>query len=205
MSKQKKLCNLILIDESGSMYNRKTDVIGGLQSLFSDIENTKNVFQHTIVCSFSNDFKILTNTVGKLNTDVVEKYSPNGGTALFDAIQKAFSLVPTGFDGVYVNILTDGEENASKTVKFADVKKLISEAKENKWGVTFSGCDENALETAKSLGIMNLDSFTNDAKGFSGMSLNRTRSRTSYFASVETGDIQTEGLFNTTTNVSNKG
>jgi Mg-chelatase subunit ChlD len=198
----KNICNLILIDASGSMQNRVSDVKGGLMKLFSDIREQKDINQHTIVCDFSDDFKVLINSINTkdLDTSVIEKYKTRGGTALFDAIKESFNMIPKGMDGVFVSILTDGEENASKTCTSEDAKKLISSGKENKWGITFMGCDEKALDVAKNIGITNTFAFMNDTAGYEKMSKARGSSFTSYVASIKSmktkDDIQTENLFN---------
>lgn len=194
----KNICNLILIDASGSMQNRASDVKGGLMKLFSDIREQTEINQHTIVCDFSDDFKVLVNSVNTkdLDSSVIEKYSTRGSTALFDAIKKSFNMIPQGMDGVFVSILTDGEENSSRECKKEEVKKLISKGKENKWGITFMGCDENAIDTAKEMGISNILNFEDSSKGYSKAEKSRSISYSTYLSSVKMGNIQTENLFN---------
>lgn len=197
----KNICNLILIDASGSMQNRISDVKGGLMKLFSDIREQQEINQHTIVCDFSDDFRVLVNSVNAkdLDTSVIEKYGTRGSTALFDAIKKSFDIIPKGMDGVFVSILTDGEENASKECSTDEVKKLISSGKESKWGITFMGCDEAALDIAKNIGINNVLSFANSSDGYKMSEKSRGISYSNYVSSVMTSatldDIQTEGLF----------
>jgi len=197
----KNICNLILIDASGSMQNRISDVKGGLMKLFSDIREQTDVNQHTVVCDFSDDFRVLVNSVNTkdLDTAVIEKYGTRGSTALFDAIKKSFDIVPKGMDGVFVSILTDGEENSSRECNTEEVKKLISSGKESKWGITFMGCDEAALDIAKNIGINNVLSFANTHDGYKMSEKSRGISYSNYVSSVMTSatldDIQTEGLF----------
>jgi Mg-chelatase subunit ChlD len=197
----KNICNLILIDASGSMQNRISDVKGGLMKLFSDIREQTDINQHTVVCDFSDDFRVLVNSVNPkdLDTSVIEKYGTRGSTALFDAIKKSFDIVPKGMDGVFVSILTDGEENSSRECTTEQVKKLISSGKESKWGITFMGCDEKALDVAKSIGISNTLSFMNSSEGYLKAEKSRGISFANYVSSVKTmttlDDIQTESLF----------
>jgi len=196
----KNICNLILIDASGSMQNRISDVKGGLMKLFSDIREQTDVNQHTVVCDFSDDFRVLVNSVNTkdLDTAVIEKYGTRGSTALFDAIKKSFDIVPKGMDGVFVSILTDGEENSSRECNTEQVKKLISSGKESKWGITFQGCDEKSIETAKSLGITNTFQFANSSDGFEKMSKSRGISYQTYTSSVAVGNASVDGLFSNT-------
>lgn len=197
----KNICNLILIDASGSMQNRVSDVKGGLLKLFSDIQKQEGINQHTILCDFSYDFNVLINSVNPkdLTAEVIEKYSTRGSTSLFDAIKKAFNMVPKGMDGVFVSILTDGEENSSKECNSDEVKRLISSGKESKWGITFMGCDEKALDVAKNIGITNTLGFMNSSDGYKMSDNARSTSFTAYVSSVKSmvtlDDIQTENLF----------
>lgn len=205
----KNICNLILIDASGSMQNRVSDVKGGLLKLFSDIQEQTEINQHTILCDFSDDFNVLVNSVNPkdLTSNIIDKYSVRNSTSLFDAIKKAFNMVPKGMDGVFVSIITDGEENSSKECTVNEVKKLISSGKENKWGITFMGCDEKALNIAKNIGINNVFSFTNDSEGYKMSDKARSLAFTSYTASVKgasvDSDIQLDGLFVEEKNIEN--
>jgi Mg-chelatase subunit ChlD len=197
----KTLCNLILVDASGSMQNRVSDVKGGLMKLFSDIKQQTGINQHTIVCDFSNDFNVLINTVDSklLTADIIENYKTRGSTSLFDAIKKSFELIPSGVDGVFVSIITDGEENSSKECTSIEAKKLISKGKENRWGITFMGCDEKALDVAKNIGINDILYFSDTSLGYEKASIERTLAYQTYTSSVmsanSTDDIKSDGLF----------
>lgn len=197
----KTICNLILVDASGSMQNRVSDVKGGLMKLFSDIKEEKELNQHTIVCDFSNDFNVLVSTVDSklLTSEMIDKYKTRGSTSLFDAIKKSFELVPKGVDGVFVSIITDGEENSSVECNSTQVKQLISLGKENKWGITFMGCDEKALDIAKSIGINSILQFADNALGYEKASKERSFAYASYTSSVKKAvtldEIQSDDLF----------
>jgi len=201
VSKVKKVCNLILLDASGSMQNRKEDLKGGVRDLISTIKSTKDLMQQVIICDFSDDFRVLLNTVDPSSIDdkFINEYTTRGATSLFDAIAKSFDLVPSDFDGVFVNIVTDGEENSSRECNTEQVKKLIASGKESKWGITFMGCDEAALDIAKNIGINNVLSFANTHDGYKMSEKSRGISYSNYVSSVMTSatldDIQTEGLF----------
>lgn len=190
-NERKKMCNLIIIDASGSMNSKKSEVIGGLKLLFNDICKNGDIDQHTIVCDFSGpgDFNVLlnTSTLEGLTDATAETYTTRGMTALYDAIGRGFSLVPSGMDGVFVNILTDGEENSSKEFKAEKLKELIAEKKAAKWGITFLGTSEEALLSAQNLGISkgNMAMFDNSAAGIKKMSATRSRSYGAYTSSVQ--------------------
>lgn len=186
------------MDASGSMQRRINDVKGNITSVLEDIKNAKKIDQHLIVCDFSDNFNVLVNTVSPntLDKSFVENYKTGGSTALFDAIAKAFDLVPAGFDGVFVNIITDGEENSSKQFKLDDIKKLISSKREFNWAITFQGCDEGAIENAKSLNIANISKFTNNSKGYSKAKDLRSFAYSTFISSLGTNNATLDNLFN---------
>lgn len=195
---RKKVCNLILIDASGSMNNRVSDVKGNLESLVQDLKANELVDQHLIVCDFSDDFNVLVNTVNipELETSFITKYKARNSTSLFDAIANSFDLVPKGYDGVFVNIITDGEENSSQVQTKESIKKLIGSKREFNWAITFQGCDEKAIDNAKSLGISNISQFTNSVDGFKKSAKTRSYSYDTFTSSVATGSVVLDGLFN---------
>jgi len=211
---KKNFTNLIIIDASGSMASKAIEVVGGVKNLFKDIKEdaAKNpkVKSTTIVVDFSSakDYRELINTTDPdaLLDSVAEAYSTRGWTALYDAIGFAFAKVPADQDGVFVNILTDGEENDSKELRSKDVKALIAAGKAKGWAITFMGTDENCINTAVSLGISkgNTMQFMNTAAGVRG-SLETTKlSRTAYYTNTVTlsapaADFDLENIVNTVT------
>ncbi len=80
---KKKICNLIILDASGSMSNKADEVRHGLKELFKDIRQSSDVKNHTIVCDFASagDFRILINSsvleFGKSKRRIVGKYFLN--------------------------------------------------------------------------------------------------------------------------------
>ena len=191
---KKKFTNLIIIDASGSMSSKALEVIGGVKTLFKDIKEdavkNPNVETTTIVVDFSGarDYRELVNTSipDELLDSIAEAYSTRGMTALYDAIGFSFSKVPAGQDGVFVNILTDGEENDSKEMNSEDVKKLIADGKSKGWAITFMGTTEGCINTAVGLGISkgNTMQFSDTAAG-SAEALTVTKlSRSAYYSST---------------------
>jgi len=202
---KKRFTNLIIIDASGSMASKTAEVIGGVKGIFKDIREdalkNPDVESTTIVVDFSSagDYRELVNTTDptSLLDSIAESYTTRGFTALYDAIGFSFSKIPSNQDGVFVNILTDGEENASKELRGEDVKKLIEEGKKNKWAITFMGTTDACINKAVSLGISkgNTMQFMDNAAGVRG-SLETTKlSRSAYYSSTVTNSvIDTENL-----------
>lgn len=194
--KKTKLTNLIIIDASSSMSNKKAEVIGGLKELFSQIQkdakkDKKTVTTCTKVVDFSSarDYRELVSSPDSLSLDesVATSYRTRGMTALYDAIGKSFATIPKQ-DSVFVNIITDGEENDSKEFTSQAIKKLIEEKRAEGWVITFMGTTEEAVNKAVSLGISkgNTMTYMDSAKGMASSfsTLNSIRS-SGYFMSKQ--------------------
>ena len=172
----KKITNVFVVDRSGSMDSKTKEVRGGLKQALTDIKNdairdVPIAIVGTIVTQFSshNDFEVTVNTTDSTNLDpeIADAYNTRGLTALYDAVQKSFALVPEGQDGVFATIFTDGGENDSKEITHDALKKLIEDRKGKGWVITFMGTSEADINNAVSLGISrgNTTSFMNGAQG----------------------------------------
>ena len=106
------------------------------------------------------DFDVDVNDISEISTT---EYVPSGMTALYDAIGTTIDKFVDHYDltepntGVLFVIVTDGQENSSKTYAGIEgqkrLKSKIDELEQtDKWTFTFLGTD-NALEEAANLGI----------------------------------------------------
>lgn len=210
----KKITNLIIVDASSSMSSKAEEVRDGLKSLLKDIrkdmkENKGEAKIRTIVTQFSTagTFAVLLDTSKrkKVTYDSAENYQPGGMTALLDAIGQSFALVGKKQDGVFVSILTDGEENDSKEFTAEDVKKLFKKADKKKWGLTFMGTTQSAIETAKSWGIKGSNTYVyaDSVDGTKMANVSRNMSKALYFSSVMDGAPLTDNLVEETETTDN--
>ena len=164
----KKITNVIIVDASGSMHSKTKQVKDGLTEILQDIrkdmkENKDEAKIRTILVQFSSQgwsinegwFEVLLDTKKRKNVtlDCVESYKANGGTALFDAIGKSFAMVGKKQDGVFVSILTDGEENSSKEFTQKDIKKLLKKV-ERKNGVLLLWAQQKRPLKLPNLGVL---------------------------------------------------
>lgn len=100
-------------------------------------------------------------------------YSPNGSTALYDAVVetiKSVKVVPG--QRVLCVIQTDGEENASRRYRQRDVADLIkAQTAEGNWTFVFLGANQDAWAVAQKLNIPqgNTMSYVGDAAGTTTM------------------------------------
>jgi hypothetical protein len=203
------MTNLVILDASGSMSSMKDEAIGALIQLFTTMKETNA--EHNIVVDFSStgDFNVLVNSdnVAELTEELAGAYKPRAATALYDAIGAAFDLVPKKEKKVFVTIITDGEENDSKVLDSAAVKKLIAKKKKAGWAILFTGTTEkdavnvglktsyrgfssdDKLSFAKMVGASGYSGFSGKSgySGYSGLaSFAMTAYATGSFTSVDT-------------------
>ena len=155
-----------IIDESGSMLNQQMTVINGFNEQLQDMareEREQDVRYLVSLTKFSHAVtKVFVDVpvaeVPKLTT---ETYRPDGSTALFDAIGATIESATLGETDVMVTIMTDGQENASRTWKQAAIKTLIDiRQRENKWGFVYFGANQDAWSAASSIGVANAVNYT---------------------------------------------
>lgn len=152
-----------IIDESGSMYSKKEDVVGGFRSM---LEEQKSKTQGDLSVSlYRFNSEVHKEYVGKDINDVSLdfNYSPNGLTALFDGVGIAIDEIGKWLDGMneddkpslnLVVVMTDGMENASKEYKADQVKEMIKHQEEKyNWKFIYMGADVTDSKDADSLGF----------------------------------------------------
>jgi hypothetical protein len=119
-----------------------------------------------------------------------ENFIPRGSTALFDAIGKTIEDLNTDRDVVFV-IITDGEENSSKTYKREANMKMIETQTETGWKFLFLAANQDAIKAGGSIGIKGSSSInysSNDASTvnvFTNVSMNMSKYRNSKFAAID--------------------
>ena len=198
----KKITNLIIIDASSSMMSKTAEIKDGIKELMKgirkDSKQNKDIKNRTIICQFASpeNFKVLLNSSKRRklkDKSIANNYQPSGMTALFDAIGQGFELVRENQDGVFVSILTDGEENCSQEYNRETVTNLISRSKEKGWGITFMGTTEGAIRNAQSWGVSkgNTMAFADSKDGMIQMSKIRDSARSVYYSIIKSDDTTT--------------
>lgn len=133
------------------------ETISALRTQFEQIQmHCKEHVEHPVKASFiyfnnkpSHGF---TNIDGKdVSMNLALTESPNGGTALMDAIgigihQLQLRMKPQ--DDAIVIMLTDGEENASHLYTFQQIAEIMEKLRATeKWTFTLLGADVDAFES----------------------------------------------------------
>lgn len=186
---------IVIADESGSMSGMKNDVIGGYNEFLETHQKMAGEAKLTFV-KFNTNYTIVHNGINVKDAPALTgtSYMPGGGTALLDAVGRtidevgkrlAHTLEEEKPEKVMVVIMTDGEENQSREYTTKMILEKIKEQQDKwNWEFTFIGADQNAWDTAQSLGIRNSASYdvNNTGKMFKSMS-NYTASTRSYVSS----------------------
>lgn len=202
----KKIFNLIIVDESGSMSVIQKQALSGLNETLHTVrllaKQHADLEQNVTLLFFDSNHRNYKyfNTAASETTELTEKdYSPCGCTPLYDAIGesvgKVNALMGSG-DEALVTIITDGYENASREFTLEMVKNLIEKLKEQGWTFTLIGTDNLDVEgMAQSMAIEEHMAFTEDAAGTAEMFAQERASRVIYTQSVATGAERKRGSF----------
>jgi uncharacterized protein YegL len=166
-----------ILDESGSMYSLKNDTIGNFNSFVEEQKKVSGECELSIV-KFSDNVNIQDSKNLKNIEKLTDKdYSPNGCTALLDAIRYTINKLGTELnklkeeekpENVIIVILTDGEENSSKEFNNQKIKEMIQH-QENKYNWTFLylGANQDAFSVGNNYGISTdrIMNYSADVKG----------------------------------------
>ena len=202
----KKVYNLIIVDESGSMSIIRNEALAGLNETIETCQKMQEMHpeleQHITLISFdSGHFKThldneLATKARKLTTD---DYRPNAATPLYDAIGKGIAKLNAqtqSGENVLVTIITDGEENCSQEYNLKMVKTLIEKQKEQGWTFTLIGTDNLDVEgMAGALSIDNHLEFAEDAESTKKMFARERKARSRFMACMSVGKCMEKGAY----------
>lgn len=172
----KRIFNLLVIDESGSMEIIRKQAFAGINETLSTIaamqQKHKQMEQRVTLITFdSSHNKTIYDNVPADKAHKLQwgDYRPCGGTPLYDAIGMGISKInaqATADDSVLVTIITDGEENCSSEFTLKMINNLIEKLKKQNWTFTFIGTDSLDVKgIAQSMGIDNQLQFKQDEDG----------------------------------------
>ncbi len=173
LSAPRRVHNLIILDESGSMQSIYHPALTGVNETLQTIRSAQNAHAYqehfvTLIAFDSTHYnQIYKNTAAAQAVDITaEQYQPCGGTPLYDAMGRAITELRAEVspdDVVLVTIITDGYENASREYDCAAIRALVETMKEQNWVFTYIGANQDVEAVAKSMSINNHLTFeTND-------------------------------------------
>lgn len=177
---EKRVINLIIADESGSMSVIRDTTLAGLNETITTCQKMQEKFptmeqRITLITFDSNHTKVIFDNIPALEAKPLSQkdYVPGAATPLYDAIGQAITKTyaqTEKTDNVLVTILTDGEENSSTEFDLKMVKRLIDKQKEQGWTFTFIGTDDLDVEgMAHEMGIKSFLSFSRNCESTSKM------------------------------------
>lgn len=164
-AKQTRVLIGFLLDETGSMERVKQPTLSGFNEYIGSLKRrTSEDLRFTLTLFNSERTRTLYKNVPigetvDLNSDT---YQPNHNTPLYDALAAAIhemdGLVDAALregstaDILFV-IMTDGEENASRTYQRAQIADLIKARQERGWTFVFLGSNQDAWAVGGSIGV----------------------------------------------------
>ena len=204
--KTKRVTNLIIVDESGSMSIIRREAFAGMNETLETVRQMQEKYpdQRQTVTMLTFDtghthWHYDNTPAASVSPLRWEDYRPSGGTPLYDAIGQGISKVNAQVeegDHVLVTIITDGEENSSREWTLQMVRTMIEKLKKQNWTFTLIGTDDLNVEgMARSMAIDEQMCFQRSESGTRRMFESERRSRERYFARVECDMVAPIGSF----------
>lgn len=194
---EKKIYNLIILDESGSMQSIKLQAIAGLNETLQSIKSAQETYKSqchyvTLVSFNTNRVKTIynccpANRIQDLNNN---EYQPNAATPLYDAMGVSLTQLIAEVrdeDNVLVTIITDGYENASCEYSSKAISQLIESLKAKGWIFTYIGANQDVEKVASSMGIKHSLLFEADEEGTRRMLKKERECRKEFYCCIDEG------------------
>ena len=202
----KRVFNLIIVDESGSMSVIRQQAFAGMNETLSTVRSMQEKYpeteQHVTLVTFdSGHIKWhFDDALARDTHDLNRKdYNPCAATPLYDAIGKTVSKLNAQVemdDNVLVTIITDGMENSSQEWTLKMVKNLIDKLKEQKWTFSLIGTDNLDVEgMAHAMNISEHLCFAQSVEGTKAMFKREKKARARYYKCLEENMTLPTGRF----------
>lgn len=202
----KRVFNLIIVDESGSMSVIRRQALAGMNETVETVkamqERYPGMEQRISLLTFDSSHKtfLLDNApAGQARRLSESDYRPGGATPLYDAIAMGVNRVNAQAaegDRVLVTIITDGLENCSTEYNLSMVRTLIGKMKAAGWTFALIGTDNLDVEgMAGSLGVGNHMVFAETAEGTDRMFAQLDKSRENFNRRLSQGEEVGDGEF----------
>lgn len=170
-----KLSTYILLDRSCSMAGSKWEnAIGAINSYVTELKKDSDITGEVTIAAFDSNnhswinaqvssletnnvrFELLRNkqALSKFKQLAIDEVTPYGGTPLYDAtalLLNMAELKPN--EKTIILIMTDGEENQSKTYNLKSIKDRLACCTNRGWEVVFLGAEFNVDNLAANLGF----------------------------------------------------
>lgn len=202
----KRVFNLIIVDESGSMSVIRKQAFTGMNETLQTVRQMQKKYpeisQHVTLVTFDSEHITwhYDNTPADQTSNLDwNNYNPTAATPLYDTMGKAISKVNAQIeegDNVLVTVITDGEENSSEEWTQKMIKTMIEKLKKQNWTFTLIGTDNLDVETmARGFSIDEHLEFKQDDAGTNAMFECERRSRERYYDCIEQEERILTGSF----------
>ena len=204
---------IFVLDESSSMSSCWDQTISGyneyLKAQKEDAEKTgiKTLVSLYKFNGYNVDCIFDRQDVQEVTPLTKNNYRPSGGTNLLDAMggvmMKINALLAekkkADRESVIITILTDGEENQSRTFKNSDIKAMVEKAEGKNWGFMFLGANIDAFHAGAAMGFnynntMQFDT-QNAAATMRGASAMTSRMKGAYASGLDTSSTYAATAF----------
>lgn len=194
-----KIYNLIVLDKSGSMSSMREEAINGCNNTFKSIRKqneteSSQLMEHVVTLVLFDTSGIDTlyhNEPAERVRDITKRdYAPCGGTPLYDALGISLNKLKAEINkeegyGVFVTVITDGEENASVEYSFKDIRGLIGDLRGEGWAFTYIGADHDVEKVAVGLNFDTNIRFEKTKEGMDSMWSNTDNMREDYMNALK--------------------
>lgn len=197
----KRVLNLIILDESGSMHGLEKASVDGvnetIQTIRSSYEQLPEQEQLLTFVTFSdrgNSFcrtKVKLAPISQVSEFKPSDYQPHGCTPLYDTMGLTLTELEefaTDSDIVLVTIITDGYENSSRKYDAEKIHALVSRLDEKDWVFTYIGANQDAILEAGRMGIRNALNYNSTEEGTREMWEKEKRSREFFMTGARRGE-----------------
>lgn len=194
---EKKIYNLIILDESGSMMSIKSQAISGLNETMQTIRDAQEKYEDqshyvTLVSFNTNKVKTIYDCcpVHRIQELDNNDYQPSACTPLYDAMGVSLSQLKSVVkdeDNVLVTIITDGYENASREYTDKAITQLVESLKAKGWVFAYIGANQDVEKVATSMGILNSLCFDANPEGTREMLRQDRECRSELYCCIDEG------------------
>lgn len=153
-----------IVDRSSSMAPLQVETILGFNTFLADQKKQPGEAVFTLA-TFSDDYRLVYDAVPLKSVPDLNKstYNPGGWTALLDAVGNTCNAVGARLAStkeedrpskVLVLIMTDGEENRSRTFTHENIRDIISHQRDKySWEFVFIGANQDAITAGAAIGV----------------------------------------------------
>lgn len=195
---------IFVLDESSSMSSCWDQTISGyneyLKAQKEDAEKTgiKTLVSLYKFNGYNVDCIFDRQDVQEVTPLTKSNYRPSGGTNLLDAMGGVMMKInllladkkKDDRESVIITVLTDGEENQSRTFRNADIKAMVEKAEGKNWGFMFLGANIDAFHAGAALGFNHNNTMqfatVNAAETMRGASAMTSRMKGAYASGLDT-------------------